>query len=62
MKHIQAGLIVGAAAFIVAVVIVLAWGLLSWIVGETAALVALLLAVGVAIIAALIDWVTEKRR
>lgn len=61
MKHLQAGLIVGAATFVVAILVVLAWGLLSWVVGETSASIVLLLAVGVAIIAAAIDWLTERK-
>lgn len=61
MKHLQAGLLLGVASLVTMIVIALGWGLLSWVIGETAALVVLLLAVGVAIIAAAIDWLTERK-
>ena len=59
MKHLQAGLLVGLASAVIGAGVVIIWMLAAFI--GPIALVPIGLFVGVTIIAAIIDWKTEKK-
>jgi low affinity Fe/Cu permease len=60
MKHLQAGLMVGAILLAVAVVTVLVWALFSFLVGDTAATVIVIVLAVIIILATFIDWASER--